>query len=122
MTQANSPYVEEGDSRYLANEVLQEVCLPPVAPYTPPPNKPKKSAFEKFTLTSPSCLLLQDYSNLTKADIFALGLTVVSASGAEALPLNGLGWHKIRQGELPTIPCVLASEFLSLLEVIVQCF
>eukprot|EP00039_Didymoeca_costata_P019442 m.337553 g.337553 ORF g.337553 m.337553 type:complete len:589 (-) comp18162_c0_seq1:2763-4529(-) len=69
VTQIESPSVEEGDSRYLAKEILAE-----------------------------------DYSDLKKADIFSLGVTIYEICSCNELPKNGPEWHSLRDGSPPRCP------------------
>ncbi|XP_012270915.1 wee1-like protein kinase [Orussus abietinus] len=52
----------------------------------------------------PTEILHEDFAHLSKADIFALGLTVYEAGGGGPLPKNGPEWHDIRNGNLKELP------------------
>ena len=71
--------IEEGDSRYLAEELLNE-----------------------------------QNPDLTKADIFAIGLTLYELAKGSSLPEKGEEWHDIRNGTLKQI--FYSKEFIDLIK------
>lgn len=64
----------------------------------------------------PKEILQEDYSQLTKADIFSLGITLYEAGSGVALPKNGPEWHDLREGRVPDLPNV-SREFNDLIKV-----
>lgn len=69
--------LEEGDSRYLAREILN---------YNP-------------------------QTDLTKADIFSLGMTLYEGMSLKVLPNNGERWHQLREGYRLTTEDGLAKRY-----------
>ena len=69
LTNLSSSDITEGDSRYLAPELLQ--IMPEDSKTIP---------------------------DLTKADIFSLGATILEIMRQKSLPKNGPEWHNIRDG------------------------
>jgi wee1-like protein kinase len=82
VTSITDPHVEEGDCRYLPNEILQE-----------------------------------DFTQLPKADIFSLGITLYQAGGGGLLPKNGPEWHTLRSENMPILSN-LSKDFNDLIKVI----
>lgn len=58
-------------------------------------------------------ILNDDYSQLTKVDMFALGATIYEMASGSPLPSSGPGFQALRQGKLTLLPgCSLSFQQL----------
>jgi len=78
---------------------------------------PVKSVDEGDCRYLPCELLAEQFSDLPKADVFSLALTVYEAGSDRSLPPNGSEWHQLRELGLPDLQGV-SKEFNSLIKVI----
>lgn len=67
----------------------------------------------------PKELLNNNFDNLSKVDIFALGLTLYEASGVTPLPKNGPLWHHIRDGNIEKLSNV-PEDLFSLIKLMID--
>lgn len=64
----------------------------------------------------PMEILQNDFTDLCKADIFSLGITLYEAGGGGTLPMNGDEWQALRNGKVPDLPD-LSRKFNDLIKV-----
>lgn len=67
----------------------------------------------------PKELLNNNFDNLSKVDIFALGLTLYESSGVTPLPKNGPLWHHIREGNIEKLSNV-SDDLYSLIKLMID--
>ena len=68
----------------------------------------------------PTELMRDNYSLLTKADIFSLGLTIYEMANGDPLPKNGEEWQALRTGRLPFVAGRYSVDLHNLLELMVH--
>nr|CAH7725305.1 unnamed protein product [Callosobruchus chinensis] len=68
----------------------------------------------------PAEILQDDYSHLPKADVFALGVTVIECLGGGPLPKNGEAWHTLRRGEVPPLRQKVSRDLLELVKLMIH--
>jgi hypothetical protein len=81
-TRIADPQVEDGDARYLAPEILDQVHPSP-------------------STHSAGSDSWQNLTHLPKADILSLGMSIYELAMLDRLPVNGPAWQKVRRNMIP---------------------